>query len=63
MKVEVPVTLVGQGKDRKLHFDCPKCNHRVVIGQYGAEGCGHAFVLRPRKIDDVIAIFDLPDPK
>lgn len=61
MKIEVPVTLVGKGKDRELHFDCPKCHRRVIVGKIGAIVCGHSFVLRPRKMDEVVAIFDVAD--
>lgn len=62
--IEVPVTVIGQGRNRHYEWNCIHCGCRMRSGKYGIEhSCLHRVTLEAKRIDLVVALFeDLSQP-
>lgn len=59
MKIEVPVTTIGQSDRRTYEWDCPLCNLRSRSGKHGIDkGCVHEVTLKARNFSDIVAVYE-----
>lgn len=57
--IEIPVTMVGNGPNRKLVWDCPHCGVRMESGRHGISmPCKHKVYLRTKTMDLILAVFE-----